>query len=122
MARVNKDIIVTLISDRFNHCPDIDGFTGKMINILTDFMKRKMCDKTSCRSVRVSLKHIQNRWKVNKSLIYNIAWLGSAFIWKKEANISIFFFQKIKELNERKCEKEFLLYMNFDSKCLSIDI
>ena len=53
---------------------------------------------------------------------YFIAWLESIFTWKKKATIPILYFKKIKELNERKCEKEFLLYINFDSNCLSVNI
>ena len=47
-----------------------------------------------------------------------IACLGPVFTWKKEPYIPIFCFKKIKELNE----KEFLLYIKIDSKCLRLNI
>ena len=47
------------------------------------------------------------------------AWLGSVFVLKKEATISILKKRKVKRKNY---EKESLLYINIDSKYLSINI
>lgn len=54
---------------------------------------------------------------------YFIGWFRSVFIWRKDATIPIYYFMTIKkELNEKKCEKEFILYLNVVSKYLSFNI
>ena len=45
-----------------------------------------------------------------------MVWLGSIFMYKKESLSSI----KKNQLNEERCENEFLLLIIIDSRCLSI--
>ena len=51
-----------------------------------------------------------------------MTWLGSTFIWKKEATILIFYIKKNKRSKWKKIKKMFLLYFKVDAKCLNIDI
>ena len=57
-----------------------------------------------------------------------MAWLGSVFNLKKEATIPIFHFKKEKTKTKKRIFKQknvwkkFPLYINIDSKCLSIHI
>ena len=43
-------------------------------------------------------------------------------MWKKGATIPLFHLKRKQRLNEKKIEKELLLYTNIDFKCLIINI
>ena len=43
-------------------------------------------------------------------------------LFLKKEPLLLFFISKNQKLNEKKCEKDFLLHINTDSKCLNIAI
>ena len=43
-------------------------------------------------------------------------------LFLKKKPLLLFFISKKQKLNEKKCEKDFLLHINIDSKCLNIAI
>ena len=43
-------------------------------------------------------------------------------LFLKKKPLLLFFISKKQKLNEKKCEKDFLLHINIDSKCLNIVI
>ena len=47
---------------------------------------------------------------------------ASQFIFKKKNPLLLFFISKKQKSNEKKCEKDFLLQINIDFKCLNIGI
>ena len=44
------------------------------------------------------------------------------FLFLKKKPLLLFFISKKQKLNEKKCEKDFLLHININSKCLNIGI